>query len=61
MFLDETGYISTLELVANGDYFDECETGFVLHAYTEPSVSPNGGSAEPPRASGVTEGPLSVS
>ena len=61
LFLDETGYIRKLELVANGDHFDECATGFVLHAYTEPSVSPNGGSAEPPRASGVTEGPPSVS
>ena len=61
LFLDEAGYIETLELVANGDHFDESATGFVLHAYTEPATSPNGGPAKPPGHSGVTEGPPSVS
>ena len=45
LFLDETGYISTLELVANGDHFDGSATGFVLHPYSEPGASPN---AAPP-------------
>jgi len=39
LFLDETGYIRTLELVANGDHFDKSATGFVLHAYTEPGAA----------------------
>ncbi len=58
LFLDETGYISTLELVANGDHFDESATGFVLHAYTEPDASPNGGPAERLGNSGVSGGPI---
>jgi len=61
LFLDETGYIETLELVANGDHFDESVTGFTLHAFTEPGASPNGGPAEPPGNSGVTGEPPSVS
>jgi hypothetical protein len=56
LFLNETGYISTLELVANGDHFDESETGFVLHSYSEPSAAPSGGSATPSAGSGATEG-----
>jgi hypothetical protein len=61
LFLDKTGYIETLELVANGDHFDASATGFVLHAYTETGASSNGGLAKPPGDSGVTEGPPSVS
>ena len=61
LFLDEAGYIETLELVANGDQFDESATGFVLHAYTEPGAVPNGGPATSSAHSGVTEGPPSVS
>jgi hypothetical protein len=61
LFLDETGYIATLELVANGDHFDESAKGFVLHAYTEPDASPNGGPATQLGNSGVSKGPPSVS
>jgi hypothetical protein len=61
LFLDETGYIKTLELVASGDHFDELATGFVLHAHTEPVASPNRGPAAPSGNSGATGGPPSVS
>lgn len=44
LFLDEAGYIEKLELVANGDHFDESVRGFALHAYGEPGSSIGGGS-----------------
>ena len=61
LFLDERGYISTLELVANGDHFDESAAGFILHAYAEPGASPNGGPAQPLGNPGVGDRPPTVS
>ncbi len=61
LFLNDAGYISTLELVANGDHFDESAPQFVLHAYAEPSAPPNGGPAGRSGNSGAGGGPPSVS
>src|SRR5438128_2165820 len=55
LFLDEAGFIKTLELVANGDHFDESATGFVLHDYIELGAPPNGGPAAPRGGLGATE------
>jgi len=61
LFLDESGYAETLELVANGEHFDESVTAFSLHEWIEPGAAPNGGPATRLGSSGVIEGPPSVS
>ena len=54
LFLDESGYAETLELVANGEHFDESVTAFALHEWIEPG----GCRATPAQRCGWIRAPL---
>lgn len=61
LFLDESGYVQTLELVANGAHFDETVTAFALREWIEPDAAINEDPAAPADNPNVLGGPPSMS